>query len=225
MPRPFLFQRAVAAAWIFALLIVAAPVPALPFAQEGQRNANAGQAQRRAAREASKQQAERAKSSDQFVGNEARQQPRRAAARRQAAQEVRFIERLLRLPPDERSRVMRENPRFQSLPPAQRRRIENRIQRLSQLPPRQRQQALERLRLFDQLPTERQNQARTVYRRWQQIPGPRRAELLEEFDGIRDAEPQARQERFDSEEFQKRYSEQERGVLKDLADLLPDAEE
>jgi len=225
MPRPFLFKRAVAAAWAFALLIAAAPVPALSFAQEGQRNTNAGQAQRRAARQAEKQQAERGKSSDKFVGNEARQQPRRAAARRQAAQEVRFIERLLRLPPEQRSRVMRENPRFQSLPPAQRRRIENRIQRLSQLPPRQRQQALERLRLFDQLPPERQTQARSVYRRWQRIPGPRRAELLEEFDGIRDAERQARQQRFDSEEFQKRYSEQERGVLKDLADLLPDAAE
>jgi hypothetical protein len=225
MPRPFLFKRAVAAAWAFALLIAAAPVPAFPFAQEGQRNANAGQAQRRAARKAANQQAERAKSSEQFVGDEVRQRPRRAAARRQAAQEVRFIERLLRLPPEERARVMRENPRLQSLPPAQRRRIENRIQRLSQLPPRQRQQALERLRLFDQLPPEKQTHARTVYRRWQQIPGPRRAELLEEFDGIRDAEPQARQERFDSEEFQKRYSEQERGVLKDLADLLPDAAE
>jgi hypothetical protein len=224
MPRPFLFQRAVAAVWAFALLIAAAPVPAFPFAQEGQRNANAGQAQRRAALEAENQQAERANSSDKFV-DETPRQPQRAAGRRQAAQEVRFIERLLRLPPEERARLMRENPRLQSLPPAQRRRIENRIQRLSQLPPRQRQQALERLRLFDQLPPERQTQARTVYRRWQQIPGPRRAELLEEFDGIRDAEPRGRQERFDSEEFQKRYSEQERGVLKDLADLLPDAAE
>jgi hypothetical protein len=223
MPRPFFLKRAAAAAWTFALLLGAA-VPALPFAQDGQRNTNAAQSQRRAARQAAKQQTDRATSSDRLV-NEAPRQPQRAAARRGAAQEVRFIERLLRLPPEERKRVMRENPRLQRLPPAQRRRIENRIQRLSQLPPRQRQQALERLRLFDQLPPQRQAQARTVYGRWQQIPGPRRAELLEEFDGIRDAEPKARQERFDSEGFQKRYSEQERGILKDLADLLPDAEE
>ena len=225
MSRLLLLKRAGAAAWALALLIAAAPVPALPFAQEGQRDTNAGQAQRRAARQAANQQTDRAKSSDQFVDGEARQRPRRAAAQRQAAQEVVFIERLLRLAPEERARVMRENPRLQRMPPAQRRRLENRIHRLSQLPPGQRRQALDRLRLFDQLPPERQTQARTVYRRWQQIPGQRRAELLEEFDGIRDVEPQARQERFDSLEFQKRYSEQERGVLRDLADLLPDAQE
>jgi hypothetical protein len=128
------------------------------------------------------------------------------------------------MPPQQRRRAL-QSDRFRSLPPAQQRRIENRIQRLSQLPRDQQQQVLERFRLFDQLPPEKQTQARQVYRRWRAIPEGRRAVLLEEFDGIRDADLDARQARFDAKEFQSSYSDEERRVLQDLAGLLPDAPE
>jgi len=146
----------------------------------------------------------------------------KAAPRMRPSQEVGLIERLLGMPPAQRRRAFRQDQRLRGLTPEQRRQLANRLQRLSQMPPQQRQEVLERLRLFDRLPPQKQRQARAVYGRWQQIPQERRAELLQEFDGLRDADPKARSERLASDSFVKQYNEEERTILHELADLLPD---
>jgi hypothetical protein len=204
-----------------ALLLAGGAATLLPAADRGRPSAaRQPQAEHRVLAQANRQ--EERQPDKQFRRSE--QSARKAAPHRGAAQEARVIERLLRMPPDERRRTL-QGERFRHLPAAQQRRIVNRLQRLSQLPPQQQRQVLERFRLFDQLPPERQTQARQVYRRWRAISESRRAVLLEEFDGIRDADPDARQGRFDDKGFQKKYNDEERRVLQDLAGLLPDAPE
>jgi hypothetical protein len=221
MHRPCL-QPGLRSSLAWALLLAAGAASLLPAA-DPDRAAGAAQAERRAAAQALRQ----AETQPTRTANQLRRSSpagAKTAPYRGAAQEARFIERLLQMPPAQRRRAL-QSERFRRLPPGQQRRIENRIQRLSQLPPDQQQQVLERFRLFDQLPPEKQTQARQVYRRWRAIPDGRRAVLLEEFDGIRDADPDTRRARFDAAEFQKSYSDEERRVLQDLAALLPDAPE
>ncbi len=207
-----------------ALVLLLATAAASPLSATGQgRPARVDQAERRILAQTRQPQEKQAnRSAKPFRRSD--QGQRKTAANRGAAQEARVIERLLRMPPDERRRAL-QSERFRGLPPAQQRRIENRLERLSQLAPDEQRQVLERFRLFDQLPPEKQTQARQVYRRWRAIPEDRRAVLLDEFDGIRDADPDARRGRFDSSDFQAKYSDGERQVLQDLAGLLPDAPE
>lgn len=154
---------------------------------------------------------------------ERRAQAVRPVPRRgQAGVNARLMERLLRMPPRDRQRFLRENEGFRQLPRGERQRILHRIERLSRLPPEQQRRVLERFRLFGELPPREQSRARAVYRQWQQIPPPRRRELLDEFDGLRDAEPEDRRKRFESREFKDSFSERERDILKELTDLLPE---
>jgi hypothetical protein len=159
----------------------------------------------------------------QVAANQAGQarQRRVAANRRAATLGPRVLERLMRMPPAERRRFLRQNEQFRNLPLQQRLRLQQRLHRLSQLPPEQREQVLERYRLFDRLPPDKQTQARQVYQRWRQLPKERRAELLEEFETLKEFSPSSRKERLASKEFQKSFNEDERGLLSDLTALLP----
>ncbi len=132
-----------------------------------------------------------------------------------------LLERLMRMKPQQRRWFFQQNPRFQKMPARQRRQLQQRLRRLSQMPAPRRAQVLERYRLFDRLPREKQTQARAIYQRWRQFPDGRRKELLSEYDSLRAAAADARQERFESDEFTNQFSTDEQQVLKDLTALFP----
>jgi hypothetical protein len=132
----------------------------------------------------------------------------------------RFFDQLLKMPAAERQQFLRQHPRFQRLPAREREQIQQRLRRLSQMPQPRRDSALERYRLFDRLPRERQAEARAIYQRWQRLPQGRRSVLLDEYDGLRDSTPDARESRLDSKEFRDEFSDDERQILMDLSGLL-----
>jgi hypothetical protein len=132
-----------------------------------------------------------------------------------------LIEQLLQMPLPERQRFLAENPRIQRMPAPQRRRIQQLTQRLSRLPAEEQILLLERYRLFLDLPPQKQQQARRIYGQWRQIEAWRRRELLREVEQLRDATPETRRERLQSEEFSNSYSVHEQRVLRGLTDLFP----
>ena len=156
-------------------------------------------------------------------GRSLRKLPRRGVNKRRSMRMgPKFFDRLMKMPAARRRKFLQENSRFQRLPPRQRQQIEQRLGRLSRMPKPQRERALERYRLFDRLPRQKQSEARAIYQRWQQLPQGRRTILLDEYDGLRESTPDARQNRFRSKEFSDEFSEEEQQVLMDLSDLLPE---
>lgn len=127
----------------------------------------------------------------------------------------RALDRLSRMPPKDRRRVL------ERLPPERRQQLEERLERYNALPPDERQRLQDQLERFRTLPPERQEAARNLFRRFLSLPEDRRKLLREEFQHLRTLSPAGRQERLDSEEIRKRFSRAERDILEDYVKLLP----
>jgi hypothetical protein len=145
----------------------------------------------------------------------------REAARRIRLAQIALIEQLMQMEPETRQRFLQENPRIQRLPIPQKRRLHQLTQRLSQLPADEQMLLLERYRLFLDLAPRKQQQARRLYRNWRMIEARRRLELLREVERLREATPEARRERLQSEEFTKAYSVPEQRIVRGLTELFP----
>jgi hypothetical protein len=121
---------------------------------------------------------------------------------------------------------------FETMPPEQQR------QALDRLPPAQRQQLEERLRRFNHLPAEQQRALKGLYNRLHQLP-PQRQDAVrkainqfseqkpdrqqairEELRGLASLPQQERDARFASLEFRDRFSPKERGIVRDMSDLV-----
>lgn len=135
-----------------------------------------------------------------------------------------LIEHLMSLSPQEQQNFMRQDPRFLRLPPWQKQVIQQRLDAFNHLPPARREALRERYELFRQLSPERQDRARSLYRQWSEQPPERRLELRKELRRLRESTPEERKVRMESEAFQKRFSGEERDLLKGLAELLPEPE-
>lgn len=145
----------------------------------------------------------------------------REAARRVRLAQIALIEQLIQMPPESRDRFLSENPRMQRLPEPQRRRLRQLTERLGRLPADEQALVLERYRLFLDLPPQRQQQARRLYQNWRTIELSRRRELLKEIEQLRDAPPEVRRKRLQSEEFSKAYNPREQRMIRALTSLFP----
>jgi hypothetical protein len=145
----------------------------------------------------------------------------RAAARKVRLAQIALIEQVMQMEPEQRQRFLEENPRIQRLPAPQQRRLQQLTQRLSRLPAEEQLLVLERYRLFLDLAPQKQQQARRIYQHWRGIEPARRRELLSEIEQLRDATPQARHQRLQSEAFSKSYSVQEQRIVRVLSGLFP----
>jgi hypothetical protein len=141
-------------------------------------------------------------------------------ARKAAAQNL--VDHLMSLSPDEQRDFMQHDRRFQRLPPRQQENIQRRIEEFNKLPAARREALRERYELFRQLPPERQDRARALYRQWSRQREDRRQEMRREFRHLREATPEERKLRMESDEYRDRFSEEERGLLQGLVDLLPE---
>jgi hypothetical protein len=130
-----------------------------------------------------------------------------------------LVDRLMHMTPDEQRDFMRNSPRFHRLPPRQQEIIQRRLEEFNKLPPTQREALRERYELFQQLPPEKQDRARALFRQWNQQPADRRPELRKELRQLREATPEERKLRLESEEFRNRFSEEEREILRGLVEL------
>ncbi len=144
-------------------------------------------------------------------------QPRRNPAGPRAGRPARpgpaIMDRLERMSPEERRRVL------DRLPPERRKLVEERLRQYSQLPPEERARLRQRLNRFAQLPTEQQEAARMLYGRFNRLPEDRRKLLAGEFQELRRMDESNRRTRINSEEFRSKYTQAEQQLLQDLSKL------
>jgi hypothetical protein len=130
------------------------------------------------------------------------------------------LERLSKLPPAERERVLENNRRFQQLPPEQQAVLRKRLQQLQEMSPEQRDLIEQRFAIFNNLTPAQQRKAREIYQKqWSKLTAQRRRALLEEFRRLRAMEREEREHRLSSEDFQAQFNAEERELLRQLITL------
>jgi hypothetical protein len=131
-----------------------------------------------------------------------------------------LLERLSKLPPEERERVLENNRRFRQLSPAQQALLLKRLQQFQKLSPEQRELMEQRLAIFNNLAPRQQAKARRLYENvWSKLTAERRRALLDEFRRLRALDPTERERRLASDDFQGQFSGEERALLQQLIDL------
>jgi hypothetical protein len=150
------------------------------------------------------------------------QQQGRGVARGRRARPLppQVLERLSKLPPAERERVLENNRRFQQLPPEQQAVLRKRLQQLQEMSPEQRDLIEQRFAIFNNLTPAQQRKAREIYQKqWSKLTAQRRRALLEEFRRLRAMEREEREHRLSSEDFQAQFNAEERELLRQLITL------
>lgn len=132
----------------------------------------------------------------------------------------RVMERLRRLPPDERERVLRNNWRFQQLPKKRQDQLLDRMRRFQELSPNERERIEERFSVFRNLTPEQREKTRKVYEEyWSKLEPERRSAIVDEFRSLRELPEKEREKRLESEEIKNRFNQKELEVLKQLSKL------
>lgn len=130
------------------------------------------------------------------------------------------MERLRGMKPEERERVLRENPRFQQLPADRQAELLQRLNLLLDMNDEQRRELDRRLSVFRNLTPEQRRKARRIYENhWRVLTPTRRLAILEEFRNLRDMDAGQRGRRIASEEYQTQFSAEERALLDELSAL------
>jgi len=125
-----------------------------------------------------------------------------------------ILERLERMTPEERRRVLNR------LPPERRKRVEEGLESFRQLPPSEQERLRNRLERFGELPPERQAAARRLWARFNQLAEDRKPLVGEEFRVLRQLDDTDRRARINGDEFRSRFTLGEQQLLQDLSILL-----
>lgn len=139
----------------------------------------------------------------------------RRRAQREQMRQLRILDRLSRMSPEKRERLL------ENLPPARRRIVNRTLERYQAMPPERRAALVERLRQFDAMTPERQAHLRELLRSLEQLPAERRQEIRSEFARIQRMPDEERLDYTASNAFRQKFSDSERELLLDLVDAAP----
>ncbi len=115
------------------------------------------------------------------------------------------------MPPEQRERELAK------LPPDRSAKLRRQLQYYDQLTPAQKQQ----FNWFNHLPPERQEAFRKAFRKFQAEPAARQQSMREEMGRLRSMSAAERKARLSSPEFQSQFTKNERQILGQMSDALP----
>jgi hypothetical protein len=138
-------------------------------------------------------------------------QGRRGPRGRPAPPPERIFERLNRMSPEQRERMLR------NLPPERRKIVEERLREYNGLSPEQRKRLRRRFEQFQTMPEEKQEAARKIFGGFRELPPDRRRLLQEEFRNLRRMDEAGRRARIESEEFQNKFTPVERQLVEEFS--------
>ena len=129
-----------------------------------------------------------------------------------------LVNRLYRMSPAERSRM------FEKMPPERRKVLEARIEHLNQIGPEAREKLNREYALFQQLPPERQLAARQTMRQIAELSDTRRPMVRGAIRNLFKQPTEVQGRRMASKAFQERFNDDERKLIKDALNTLPQPE-
>ena len=125
------------------------------------------------------------------------------------------------LPLDQQEKALETDPNYKKLPPDRQAALRERLKKFNSLTPEQRQLALKRMNFWASLTPSQRQELRDANQKMQGLPQDRRLALHKALRHLRKMAPQQRQQVMDSDRFKSLFSEQEQGILKELAEITP----
>ncbi|MCI0355832.1 MAG: DUF3106 domain-containing protein [Acidobacteria bacterium] len=132
-----------------------------------------------------------------------------------------WLRKMNNLPATEQERALHNDPEFQRLSPEQQGRLRERLRKFNSLPPEKRQRILERWERFEHLTPEQQERLRGFHQRIRQVPEERRRMMYRALHDLRDMPPRERERVLGSGRFRNMFSEEERDLLRGMAEIGP----
>jgi hypothetical protein len=148
---------------------------------------------------------------------EMRAQPQEGA--RQQGHAGDWLRRYKDLPPDEQEKALQNDPAFQKLPPERQELLRQRLQRFSNLTPDKQLQILNRMETWEHLTPEQKEQARQIHAQMHQLPPDRQRMVRTAVRDLRAMPPEQREQVINSDRFKSMFSDQERGIMREVTRL------
>jgi hypothetical protein len=130
-----------------------------------------------------------------------------------------WLRRYNSLPPQQRQNALENDPAFKRLPADQQQRYRNQLNQFSSKPPQDQQRVINRMDAWGHLTQAQKDEARNTYGQLKAMPSDRQQQVNTAYRRLRSMPPSAREQVLNSPEFQSRYSEQERSVIKNMTDI------
>ncbi len=127
----------------------------------------------------------------------------------------------------DQEKALANDPEFQKLPPDKQDHFKGLLRDFNSKPPEQRERMLQRMDRFEHLTPEQQDQARKIWMQVRQMAEDQRRHFRQGMRQLTETSPEQRQNMIDSEDFRSRYTDEERGLMKQFVDLnvLPERNE
>lgn len=132
-----------------------------------------------------------------------------------------WLESHQNLPLDQQEKALERDPNFKKLPPARQTELRDRLRKFDSLPPDQRELSLKRMRFWASLTSAQRQELRDANHQIQGLSQERRVAIHKALRHLRKMNPQQRQQVMESDRFKTLFSEQEQGILKELAAINP----
>jgi len=127
------------------------------------------------------------------------------------------------LPPEQQQQALRKEPDFQKLPPERQQHLLDRLKQFNARTPDERQRMIARMEAIDRMSPQDRDRLENALERRRQLPPERRHIVNRAYNFLRELPPQEQERALNSPKFQQQFSEEERGVLRDLL-TAPDVE-
>ncbi len=173
-----------------------------------------------------KQTGEQKKFHDADLGREGggRKPGRKGWKRRHGRRAGDWLRKMHNLPPAEQERALQSDPAFQRLSPPQQERLRERLRKFNSLPPEQRERILSNWERVEHLTPQQQERLRRLHGRMREMPEARRRMMYRALHHLRDMTPGEREQALASERFRNKFSDEERELLRGMAEIAPPAD-
>lgn len=125
------------------------------------------------------------------------------------------IEEFARMSPEERQKALA------NLPPERAEKLRKQLNDYNNMTPQQQAAAREQLNAFRNLPPEHQEKLRKAFSKFSGEPADRQQEMRQELNQLRGLPEAERKARLNSAEFKDRFNNNERKIVHEMSDLLP----
>jgi hypothetical protein len=130
-----------------------------------------------------------------------------------------WLEAHQNLPLEQQEKALENDPNYKKLPADRQAALRERLKKFNSLTPEQRQLALKRMNFWASLTPSQRQEMRDANQKLQGLPQDRRVAVHRALRHLRTMPVQKRQQVMQSDRFKTLFSEQEQGILKELADI------
>jgi hypothetical protein len=144
---------------------------------------------------------------------------RRDAGARPGQQAGGWLRKYHNLPPQEQQKLLESDPQFQKLSPDRQEQLRDRLKEFNSRSPEQQQRMLDRMAKFENLSDAQKQQLEALHQRMHEIPEDRRGVVRREFQLLQQMTPDQRQRVMNSDSYRTTFSDNEREIIKGMADI------